>query len=58
MGSRLEPEVRNEARHEIPLQSLSAEKARRVLGWSPTFSLDEGLLRTIEWYTETLEAAA
>jgi CDP-glucose 4,6-dehydratase len=58
MGSRLQPEVRDEARHEIPLQSLSAEKARRVLGWSPRFSLDEGLRRTISWYTETLEAAA
>ncbi len=58
LGSRLEPEVRNEARHEIPLQTLSAEKARRVLGWSPTFSLDEGLRRTIGWYEQTLEAAA
>lgn len=58
MGSRLQPEVRNEARHEIPLQCLSADKARRVLGWSPTFSLDEGLRRTIRWYAQTLEAAA
>ena len=58
MGTRLQPEVRGEARHEIPLQSLSAEKARRVLGWSPTFSLNEGLRRTISWYTEMLEVAA
>ena len=58
MGSRLQPEVRSEARHEIALQALSAEKARRLLGWSPKFSLDEGLRRTVGWYTQALEAAA
>ena len=56
MGSRLEPEVRDEARHEIARQCLSAEKARRVLGWSPIFNLDEGLRRTIDWYREFLAA--
>ena len=35
MGSRLEPEIRNETTNEILKQSLSAEKARQVLGWSP-----------------------
>ena len=54
MGSRLEPEVRDDARHEIARQTLSAEKARRVLGWSPMFSLDEGLRRTINWYRDSL----
>ena len=58
MGSRLQPDVRNEARHEIAMQILTAEKAHRVLGWSPSFSLDEGLRRTIDWYAESLEAAA
>jgi CDP-glucose 4,6-dehydratase len=50
MGSTLQPEVRNEATNEIRLQYLSAEKARRVLGWRPLFTLDEGLRRTIDWY--------
>lgn len=54
MGSRLEPEVRNEASHEILHQSLSAAKARRELGWRPLFTLDEGLRKTIPWYTEFL----
>ncbi len=54
MGSRLEPDVRNEASHEILHQSLSAAKARRELGWRPLFTLDEGLRKTIPWYTEFL----
>ena len=50
MGSRLEPEIRNEATNEIRKQFLSAEKARRMLGWSPLFTLEQGLDRTIAWY--------
>jgi CDP-glucose 4,6-dehydratase len=56
MDSRLEPEIRNEARHEILAQSLSAEKARRILGWQPLFTLDEGVTRTVEWYRSYLQA--
>ena len=56
MDSSLEPEIRNEARHEILAQSLSAEKARRTLGWRPLFALDEGLTRTVEWYRSYLQA--
>lgn len=52
MGSDLQPEVRNEATHEIPHQFLSAAKARRLLGWAPRFDLEDGLQRTIAWYRE------
>jgi CDP-glucose 4,6-dehydratase len=51
MGSRLAPDIRNEASNEIRHQSLSAEKARRWLGWRPMFTLDEGLRKTIAWYS-------
>jgi CDP-glucose 4,6-dehydratase len=54
MGAALEPEVRNEPLHEIRRQSLSAAKARSVLGWTPLFTLEQGLERTIHWYTEFL----
>lgn len=54
MGSDLEPEIRNEATHEIRHQYLSAAKARQTLGWEPLFTLDAGLRRTIEWYAELL----
>jgi len=57
MGSDLEPDVRNEASNEIRCQYLSAAKARRVLGWSPLFTLDEGLRRTIRWYRSFLGVA-
>lgn len=50
MASDLSPEVRNEASNEIRHQYLSAERARRMLNWSPLFSLEEGLRRTIGWY--------
>lgn len=46
----LEPDVRNEASHEIREQYLSAAKARDILGWKPRFTLDEGLALTAAWY--------
>jgi CDP-glucose 4,6-dehydratase len=57
MGSRLELDVRNEATHEIRHQFLSAAKARRVLGWSPLFTLHEGLQKTIRWYRDFHQAS-
>jgi CDP-glucose 4,6-dehydratase len=52
MKSPLEPDVRADARNEIQHQWLSAAKARRMLGWAPQFTLDEGLERTIAWYRD------
>lgn len=48
----LEPVVRNEALNEIPHQYLSAEKARRELGWRPLYTLESGLQETIAWYRD------
>lgn len=48
--SDLVPDVRNEASHEIREQYLSSDKARRLLGWAPRYSLDDGLRLTVEWY--------
>lgn len=53
--SDLQPDVRNEASHEIKEQYLSSEKARRMLGWKPVFSLDEGLKRAVDWYRVLLD---
>lgn len=54
LNSDLRPDVRNEASNEIRHQYLSAAKAKRLLGWQPLFTLDEGLSRTIAWYKDFL----
>jgi len=46
----MEPVVMNQANSEIHKQYLSSEKARTMLHWSPSFSLQEGLRETIGWY--------
>jgi CDP-glucose 4,6-dehydratase len=56
MGSKLKPDIRNEASNEILKQTLDAGKARQKLGWQPLFSLEQGLDRTIAWYREFLGA--
>lgn len=51
----LQPIVLNEAHHEIRRQTLSAAKAKRVLGWSgPAFGFRSGLERTLPWYRRLL----
>ncbi|CAN5909748.1 GDP-mannose 4,6-dehydratase [soil metagenome] len=57
MGSDLAPDVRNEASNEIRLQYLSAKKARERLGWKAELSIDEGLDRTIAWYSAFLASS-
>ncbi len=56
MGSDKELEIKNEASSEILKQHLSAKKAREILGWKPQYSLEEGLKKTIDWYTNFLNA--
>jgi len=52
----LEPDVQNTASGEIRAQYLSAAKTRRVLGWQPQFTVEQGLQETIAWYREHLPA--
>ncbi len=56
MGSVVQPEILNQASNEIRHQYLSAAKAKNVLGWSPLFTLDQGLARTVDWYKEVLKS--
>jgi CDP-glucose 4,6-dehydratase len=48
----LEPVVLNDAPNEIPHQYLSAEKARRQLGWAPAYTLEQGMVETVAWYRQ------
>ena len=57
MQSDLEPLVLNEASNEIRRQFLSAARARRTLPWTPLFTLDEGMRRTVAWYERFLGAS-
>jgi CDP-glucose 4,6-dehydratase len=50
----LQPVILNEASNEIPHQYLTAEKARRLLGWRARFDMDEALRRTAAWYRRYL----
>ena len=56
MDSNLEPEILNQAPNEILHQYLSAGKARQMLAWRPQFSIEEGLVKTINWYRDCLGA--
>jgi CDP-glucose 4,6-dehydratase len=53
--SHLEPVVLNRANNEIKHQYLSADKARKMLGWESKYPLEEGLKETIEWYQNFLK---
>ena len=53
-GTDLEPDIQDRATAEIPAQHLSAEKAKRVLGWEPSRTLEEAMAETVEWYRTDL----
>lgn len=54
----LEPVIQNAAKGEIHSQYLNSEKAARLLEWHPQFTLEEGMLETVEWYREFVGAPA
>jgi CDP-glucose 4,6-dehydratase len=56
MGEGLNPIVQNQASNEIQHQFLDATKAKDVLGWTPSFTLERGLEKTIVWYENFLDS--
>jgi CDP-glucose 4,6-dehydratase len=54
----LRPVILSEAKAEIPVQYLSAARARRELGWVPRFSMEDSLTETVDWYRTYLRNAA
>jgi CDP-glucose 4,6-dehydratase len=48
----LTPDIRNTATAEIREQWLAFDTATRVLGWTPGYSMEQGLVETIEWYRD------
>lgn len=52
----LEPKILNLNLKEIPEQSLSAEKAHKILGWHPKYGMKKGLSETVDWYKNYFRA--
>lgn len=50
MNSDLVPQIMSQAKNEIKDQYLCSEKARKLLGWSPAFTVEQSMDRTIDWY--------
>jgi len=46
----LKPVIKGEAKGEINRQFLFSDKAKRMLGYNPKYTLDSGLNETLEWY--------
>jgi len=51
----VQPNVRSHAKSEIQDQHLDSTKARKLLNWSSSVSLEEGLRNTAGWYTSYFE---
>ncbi|MBC7926893.1 MAG: NAD-dependent epimerase/dehydratase family protein [Bryobacteraceae bacterium] len=51
----LEPVIQNVASSEIREQYMACDKARG-LGWNASYSFEDGLRETIQWYTDYLRA--
>ena len=51
----LSPIIQNQATNEIPDQFLDGSKASKELGWSPHYTLEEGLRETVAWYQAFLD---
>lgn len=54
----VEPVILDEVKGEIPAQHLCAAKARRDLGWSPHYTMEESLRETVAWYETYLGVGA
>lgn len=52
----LSPKILNEAKGEIKDQFLTSQKGKKILGWVPEYSLEQGLQPTIDWYRKLLAA--
>jgi CDP-glucose 4,6-dehydratase len=59
-GRELEPEIlgKGTPQGEIPRQYLDSTAIHEELGWTPRWSLEEGLQRTYEWYERHLGTRA
>ena len=50
----LKPVILDQAQKEILNQYLSCEKAKTILDWKPLYNYEQGLVKTIAWYTDNM----
>ncbi len=58
-GKQLEPDVRGKGKPHAEADRLQVDSTaiQRELGWTPSWSLEEGLAKTYAWYEQRLRAA-
>lgn len=52
----LKPIIQATATHEIPNQCLDSTRAREEFKWNPLYGLETGLVHTVRWYEDYLDA--
>ncbi len=50
LGQEIHYKILNSAKNEIPTQYLSWEKVKKVIGWEPKTSFEDGIKKTFAWY--------
>lgn len=55
MELKIEPKILNISAGEIKHQYLSCEKSKAVFNWRAKYSIEEGLVETIDWYKRYFE---
>ncbi len=56
-GKKLNVEERSPHPADVPITFADVSKARRLLGWEPTTSLQEGLEKYYQWYQQMIKRA-
>ena len=57
VGSQVKPVYAEARAGDVRDSQADISKARRLLGFEPAVSLEEGLRRTVEWYRSTRSEA-
>ena len=52
LGIKVNYQVLNTAKHEIPAQHLDWSKAKARLAWEPKISFEDGIKESFEWYKQ------
>jgi UDP-glucose 4-epimerase len=50
LGTNIEPEYKPARQGDVRHSLASIEKAKELLGYTPTIPFEEGLRRTVEWF--------